>query len=505
MTRAIKAHLGDFIALMVLVLIAFGVVVYIFAHQFSRPTIPLIESTPFTLKGEFSTAQAVTPGQGQSIRVAGVQVGRITGVTLQNGVAVVTTQIDAKWVKKLNLRSDATMLLRPRTGLKDMFIELDPGGSGTPLHSGSTIPVSNTAPDVNPDEILSTLDGDTRQYLELLINSAGKGLQGHGDDLNAVFKALGPTNADLKRLTQAIATRRADLRALIHNYGDLTNTLADTDGQIQTLVTQSDRVFRAFASQSANISAAVSKLPPTLQQTTSTLQKVNVYAPLLSSTLTQLEPPFRQLNSTNQQILPFMRIAYPITKNQIRPFVRVARPYVRQLRPASINLANAAPDLTATFHELNRFFNMLAYNPQGRTPISAAPNQEGSYLFWLGWLTQNTDSLFSTSDSLGPLRRAYLSFDCNELKLVLAQQPALGPLTGLSNVLNDPGLCTTGSSVPLPTLPGLPGLPGIIPLAPKKPPASGAQARSGSGSGAQARSGSGSAGVPAATATGGRP
>src|SRR5581483_5656087 len=141
---------------------------------------------------------------------------------------------------------------------------------------------------------------------------------------------------------------------------------------------------------------------------------------------------------------------YPITKNQIRPFVRVARPYVRQLRPASINLANAAPDLTATFHELNRFFNMLAYNPQGKTPVSTAPNQEGSYLFWLGWLTQNTDSLFSTSDSLGPL-------------------------PGLSNVLNDPGLCTTGSSVPLPTLPGLPGLPGIIPLAPKKPPESGAQ------------------------------
>ena len=54
------------------------------------------------------------------------------------------------------VHTDATALLRPKTGLKDMFIELDPGTDKAPLaKAGWTLPVSNTLPDVNPDEILA--------------------------------------------------------------------------------------------------------------------------------------------------------------------------------------------------------------------------------------------------------------------------------------------------------------------------------------------------------------
>src|SRR5439155_987034 len=266
-TTAIRKHLGDFIALLVLFLIAIGISAYIIANQDARPRIPFLESKAFVLKAAFSDAQAVTPGQGQSVRVAGVQVGKITQVKLQNGIAVVTMELDPKWTKKIDLKSDATALLRPRTGLKDMFVELDPGGTGTTLHSGDTIPVQNTAPDIDPDEILSAFDTDTRSYLQLLINGAGKGLKGHGTDLNKTFKALGPTYRDLAKVSRAIAARRDALKRLIHNYGELTNTLADTGPAIRRLVSASDAVFRAFASQNQNISLAVSKLPATLQQT----------------------------------------------------------------------------------------------------------------------------------------------------------------------------------------------------------------------------------------------
>ncbi len=271
MRTAIRKHLGDFVALLVLFLIAIGISGYIIANQDARPRIPFVESKAFKLKAEFSDAQAVTPGQGQSVRVAGVQVGKITEVKLVNGVAVVTLELDQKWENKLDIKSDASALLRPRTGLKDMFVELDPGGEGTKLHNGDTIPVQNTAPDVDPDEILSAFDTDTRTYLQLLINGAGKGLKGHGDDLNRTFKALGPTYQDLARVSSAIAERRHQLRRLIHNYGELTNTLADTDGSIRRLINSSDAVFRAFASEDTNISLAVSKLPSTLRQTEATL------------------------------------------------------------------------------------------------------------------------------------------------------------------------------------------------------------------------------------------
>ena len=58
--------------------------------------------------------------------------------------------------KFLPIYQDATILLRPKTGLKDMFLELDPGTQAAgEYEEGDTIPVANTAPDVNLDEVLA--------------------------------------------------------------------------------------------------------------------------------------------------------------------------------------------------------------------------------------------------------------------------------------------------------------------------------------------------------------
>src|SRR4051812_25569075 len=445
MMRAIKKHATDFIALIVLFVIAIGVAGFIIYNQDARPAIPLLEPKPKVLYFDFSDAQAVTPGQGQSVRVAGVQVGKIVAVRPRNGVAQVKTEIQPKFWDKIHVKSDATGLLRPRTGLKDMFVELDPGGRGSPVKDGDTIPVENTSPDIDPDETLSAFDTDTRDYLQLLINGAGKGLKNRGNDLNQVFKALGPTERDLNRVTSAIADRRVALKELVHRYGDLTNTLADKDREIKTLVTSADAVFRAFASQQQNISLAVSKLPGTLRQTETTLGKVNSYARVLRPTLNALRPAFRQLDQTNEEVLPFVREAYPITKNKIRPFVRTARPTVRNLRPAAVNLARATPDFTKSFHELNRFFNMAAYNPGGREGLTGDPQKDAArnegYLYWLSWLGQVTDSIFSTSDANGSFRRAALGFDCATIKSTVLGNPAAGPLIGFSNALNDTAVC----------------------------------------------------------------
>ena len=467
MTRAIRKHAGDFGALILLFVIAIGISAFIIYNQDARPAIPLIEAKPKKLNFEFSDAQAVTPGQGQSVRVAGVQVGKITEVHPKNGIAVVTTQIEPKWWNKLHVKSDATGLLRPRTGLKDMFIELDPGGEGQPVPDNGTIPVENTSPDIDPDEQLSAFDTDTRNYLQLLINGAGKGLKNRGDDLNAVFKALGPTERDLNRVSSAIASRRIALKELVHRYGDLTNTLADKDREIKTLVTSADAVFQAFASQQSNISLAVSRLPGTLRQTSTTLGKVDSYAQLLRPTLNSLRPAFRQLDETNREVLPFVREAYPTTRNKIRPFVRVARPYVRDLRPAAVDLARATPDFTASFHELNRFFNMAAYNPNGAEPVTGNPVKDKArdegYLYWVGWLGELTDSIFSTSDANGSFRRAYLGFDCRTIKSIVGANPGAGDLIGLLNPLNDTALCG-GSHANDSLIPNLPPLPPLPPL-----------------------------------------
>ena len=170
MRRAIRKHLGDFIAIVALFAIAIGVGGYILANQ--RLRFPFIEDKPFEIKVELANAQAVISGQGQTVRVAGVRVGDIAKVELKDGRALVTMNIDKQYEDMMH--QDATALLRSKTGLKDMFIELDPGTTKAKrLKNNGLIPVSATDPDVNQDEILASLDTDTRSYLRLLFNGLG--------------------------------------------------------------------------------------------------------------------------------------------------------------------------------------------------------------------------------------------------------------------------------------------------------------------------------------------
>ena len=451
--RIIRKHLRDFIAVGVLMLIALGTATYIISQQEARPYVPFVEKKPYEVNVEFSDAQAVIPGQGQSVRVAGVKVGKIGKVVPKNGVAVVTMQLERKKIDdgQLKVLSDATAQLRPRTGLKDMFIELDPGVDGEPLDEKDTIPVQNTEPDIDPDEFLSALDTDTRSYLQLLLNGAGKGFaNGGGQDLNALFKILEPTNRDLRRVTEAIASRKGELKRLISNYGDLTNTLADRDNDVRRLVSASNETLSAFAQENDNIAAAVARLPGALRQTEETLAKVGPFSEVLRPTLQSLRAPFRQLATANRQVLPFVREAAPIVRDQIRPFVRIARPYVQDLRPAARNLVTATPDLKESLFELNRFFNMAAHNPNGREDVPADLNEarkrDEGFLFWVGWVSQNTNSLFSTSDASGPFRRAYFGTSCDLVRAEVATQPELGPLLGLTDLLAPTGVCGGGGS-----------------------------------------------------------
>ncbi len=445
MTRAIREHMRDFVAILVLFAISIGCAGYILSNQ--RLRFPFVEEEPFVLRAAFSDAQAVVPGQGQTVRVAGMRVGDIGDVELRGGVAVVRMELDQKYNDLVH--SDATALLRPRTGLKDMFVELDPGTRETPLmKAGDTIPIQNTAPDVDADEVLSALDADTRDYLVLLINGAGGGLRGRGADLREVFRRLGPLHRDLRRLNRAVAERRENLARLVHDYGGTVDELGKRDRDLTRLVASASAVFDSLAREEDNISLAVNRLPGTLNQVESTLTRVQTLGEVMPPAFEAMRPVVRQLHETNLQVRPLAEEATPILRDRIRPFVREAQPYVRRIRPAARGLAKASPDLRKSFRELNRFFNMGAYNPGGREQLTGDfetdRRRDEGLLFWLAWTTQNGVSVFSTADAAGPFRRIVLSATCTTLQGQVQEEPAREILFNLSDALNDPGLCPKG-------------------------------------------------------------
>ncbi len=183
------------------------------------------------------------------------------------------------------------------------------------------------------------LDGDTRDYLKLLIGGAGKGLAGRGEDLRQTFKRLEPLHRDLAAVNTSIARRRGDLKRLISDYGSLMEELSTKDEDLTRLVSAGNDTFSALAAEEGNLSLAVRRLPGALRESQRTLARVDILAQELGPTLESLRPAVRRLDETNAAVLPFVREAEPIVRKQIRPFTRIAQPYVR-------NLGNAARDLT---------------------------------------------------------------------------------------------------------------------------------------------------------------
>ena len=440
---AIRKHLVDFLAIIGLIVVALGVASVILANQ--RLTLPgwfPVLGQDFTeVEAELSTAQAVTPGQGQTVNVAGVEVGEISGVRLEDGKAIVTLKLEEDSVP---VYRNASVLLRPKTGLKDMVAELTPGTKDAgELEDGQRIPIGQTSPDVNLDEILSVLDGDTRSYLQLLLSDGAQGLKGNGRELANTIRRIEPTARYTRAIAEQLATRRRNIKRAIHNFSLVVDELGGKDDQLAEFVENSNAVFASLVSQDANLRATLRELPSALTETRSALGKAELLADELGPTLQGLRPGARALGPTLRQTRPFLRETTPVIRDEIRPFVRASRPLVTELRPALRDLSALTPKLLRSFKVVNALLNTLAYNPPGET--------EEGFLFWASWVNHLGPAVFSNQDAHGPIRRGLVVVGCQSLQVlenIVLGNPQLGVLTQLLEAPDRADVCPTSAQQP---------------------------------------------------------
>jgi phospholipid/cholesterol/gamma-HCH transport system substrate-binding protein len=369
----------------------------------------------YEVRAEFSSAQAVTPGQGQQVTISGVKVGDVEGVNLEDGRAVVTLQIEERYAP---IYHDAHMLLRPRTGLKDMEVVLDPGTRATgEVPDGGTIPVANTQPDVNPDEVLAALDSDTRRYLASAVDALGTGLRGNGASLRRLLVASEPTAASTRKLLGTLAARREQISHLVHNLSEVSRIAGSHEGDIRRTIRFSSRALGALAEQDGSIRQSLTRLPGTLDAADSALRHARPLAEELRPAARELTPAVHKLAGTFRPLRPLVREATPIVRDRLRPFVRSGVPALRQLRPASEALGGISSDLPAVVRRLNYIVNELTYNP---------PGSEEGYGFWTPWFFHNGASMLSTQDAHGAAWRGLAVFSCSTLQQLTTFIPHSG-------------------------------------------------------------------------------
>jgi phospholipid/cholesterol/gamma-HCH transport system substrate-binding protein len=406
--RQARGRGKDSIAIAVLALIAVALTLWIFTQQkASLPSwAPFVGEDFAHLNADFTSAQAVTPGQGQAVVIAGVKVGKISTVSLEEGHAVVGLDIEPKYLKLIP--TDSTLLLRPKTNLNDMAIEISPGKGHKHVEDGYTFPLAQTEPNVNLDAFLATLDKDTQQYLQLLVAGGAQGIGGRAHQLSGAFRRLQPFAHFIAKLNTVVAERREALRGSIHHFSQLTTELGRHDREIERFVSSSKAALGNFANQQQAIQQALIEFPQALTVLKSALASSDAFSTAARPALLGLIPQAQALGPAFAASERFFEQTKGPIQNQIRPFSREVRPVLVHTKQGAAPLAKSVKGFGNSLNGLNAFFNLLAFKPKGKE----------SFLFYAPWGIHNLNTGY-LQDAGGPVQRALAMITCNGTNLAV--------------------------------------------------------------------------------------
>jgi phospholipid/cholesterol/gamma-HCH transport system substrate-binding protein len=181
-------------------------------------------SHTYSLSAVFDDANGVF--KGDAVKLAGVDIGRVTGTEIREGKAVVTFNVD----EDQKLTSDSIIAIRWRNVIGLRFLYVYPGdGGGTALQDGDEIPLSQTES-----------AGDVGEFL---------------NRLGPILKAIDPHKANefLNAVNTALSGSEVAVRQLLTDGATLAGRLGEKDQVIGELVSNSSKILAAYASQSGNI------------------------------------------------------------------------------------------------------------------------------------------------------------------------------------------------------------------------------------------------------------
>ena len=247
-------------------------------------------------------------------------------------------QVENKYAPLIH--DNASLLLRPKTGLNDMVVEVDPGTTASPeVKEGSTLPLASTQPQVNPDEILSSLDADTQQFLKLLLANGAEALdpaKGRDVKLSNALRRLDPFARDIARISGALAVRRENIARSIHNFQLLSTELGNHDQDLTNFVDSSNAVLGALRARGG----LDPRRPPRAAR----------HSPADPGRPDQRQRPRASIRSRAQEADPGSRRdrpgpprAAPLFQQTVAPIQNQIRPFTRQVRQSVTDLTGATP------------------------------------------------------------------------------------------------------------------------------------------------------------------
>jgi ABC-type transporter Mla subunit MlaD len=347
---------------------------------------------PYELKATFQNSPPIQ--KNQAVRIAGVDVGKVSKVEPIGGdspAVVVTMKLEND---ALPIHEDATVKVRPRIFFEgNLFFDIHPGSPSSPeLETGDTIPASQTSAPVQLDQVLGTLQADTRKNLQKLLEGYGGALNNKpqpGEDDDQVADVKGKTggqalNQTLDYSPQALrgaavvnqsllGTDLHDLSKLVAAQQKVFAALDTHEGSLKDLITNFNTTMGALAAEQDNLRETVHLLPGLLEAANPALDKLNAAFPATRAWALEMVPGVRETPATIDAAFPWI--------TQTRALLRPAelQGLVDELQPAVSEFAQFTRGQFELLPEID-LFNRCQLNvilPTGDARIDDGPFTTG--------------------------------------------------------------------------------------------------------------------------------
>jgi phospholipid/cholesterol/gamma-HCH transport system substrate-binding protein len=205
---------------------------------------------------------------GDNVRVAGVRVGRVDGVSLSGNVAKVKFSVRSAQPVFTNTR----VAIRYQNLIGQRFLALEPGsGAGTPLKSGTQIPPGSTERALDLTVVINGFQPlfqvISPQDINRLSVAVVQVLQGQGGSLISLLR----TTAEL---STNLADRDAVIGRVIDNFAQVLTEVGQKDTQVDDLIAQLRRLAAATAADRDKIGGSIEALSGLTEATTALLREI---------------------------------------------------------------------------------------------------------------------------------------------------------------------------------------------------------------------------------------
>lgn len=215
---------------------------------------------PYEIDVEFARTYNLFPGS--PVRVLGVDVGRVTDLSIEPGSDVVTVTIEVDG--DVDLPADAGAVIVPEALLGERYVQLEPAYTdGETLAAGATIPVDRTVVPFEFDEILDNLNqfvgGLDAPEVGRLFDNLATTLDGNGEE-------IGRTIDQAHEAIEVLADNDEELVSLASRLADLNTTLATRDQAIGDILEDWNTVTSTLASERTDLDGALNGLVRVTEQ-----------------------------------------------------------------------------------------------------------------------------------------------------------------------------------------------------------------------------------------------